>query len=85
MDELGGATEWDHRVVRAPSCHKTIETDTTTGEISWKVHYDEGVNEDLTHGLVSGCAYQERFPIRPVIPGTRDLTLFQNYGVPGIR
>ena len=68
FDEAEGASPWPHRNLRPESYSKTIETDLNTGQVTWQVHHDEGLNEDLEHGLISGCSTRECFRIHPQDP-----------------
>jgi uncharacterized protein len=68
FEDAEGAEPWKHRVLREPSYKKDIINDLVTAEISQIHDIDEGLNEDLDHGLISGARARETWRIHPDDP-----------------
>ncbi|AZL60645.1 CocE/NonD family hydrolase [Tabrizicola piscis] len=59
---------WRHRVLRAGTAARRVETDLIGGRVTLVVETDEGDSENLDHGLVSGGTMSERWSILPDDP-----------------
>ncbi len=68
FEEAEGAELWKHRNHRPALYEKKQTVDQTTGEVTLRVVNDEGMNEDLSHGLVFGSITRETFRIHPDDP-----------------
>ena len=62
------APPWKHRVIRKGKARRTIERDLITGTQTIVMEDDQGDNENLTHGLITGDTLIERWEIHPDDP-----------------
>ena len=62
------AAPWAHRVIRPPVARRLIEEDMLAGTRTLVVVSDEGVVENLDHGLVMAESLTERWEVRPDDP-----------------
>ncbi len=63
-----GAKPWVHRILRQPQAARRIEQDLITGQVTLVVEDDNGLVENLVHGLITGERMSERWSISPDDP-----------------
>ena len=63
-----GAPPWEAEAIRPSNYSRTTQTDQKTGLVTTHVFGDSGENRDLSHGLISGSWFDEKFFIHPDDP-----------------